>query len=210
LTPEVKEINEHVSGGFIVAKREFEGGGQVNPEEDTVLEGFKGFIINVGVGSVLAHGLEDGSVKVTSLVVFSVREQVVNWGPRKVPVSKMSLIEALEDVFSRLVEVADVHGDEEVLVILAVEDTLDRGEHGGVQSNDFSNINVGIRVVTSREGTSEVVESLEVLEIGFSGNIVPAGDGVGLGKVESSPDSIVIIVEVENGSINGSGGFLRV
>jgi hypothetical protein len=175
LSPFEEEVNKDLSRCVIVAERELERSGQVVPEEDTVLEGFNGFIESILVGSVIAHGLEDGSISITSLVVASSIKQVVDASPSEVPVSDMSLvIDFLEDIFNGLVEVANVHGNEEVLVILAVEDTLDGLIHGGIQSNDFREIDVNVGVVSSNESTSEVVESLEVLEIGFSGNIVPA------------------------------------
>jgi hypothetical protein len=154
--------------------------------------------------------LEDGSISITSLVVASSIKQVVDASPSEVPVSDMSLvIDFLEDIFNGLVEVANVHGNEEVLVILAVEDTLDGLIHGGIQSNDFSEIDVNVGVVSSNESTSEVVESLEVLEIGLSSDVIPARDGVGLGKIEISPDSIVIIIEIKDCSVDGEGNSLR-
>jgi len=211
LAPEEEEGDFSFSGGFVVAEGKFEGGGQVNPEEAAVLEGFKSFGINVGVASVVAHGLEDRTISVTSLVVFSVGEQVVDGSPSKIPITHMSfVIEGVEDVFEGLVEGVDSSSLHKILIILAVDDALEGFVHGDVQGNDFSGIDVDVGVITSNEGTSEVVEGLEVLEIVFSGDVVPAGDGIGLGEIESSPETIVIIIKIKEGSIDGIVDFFRV
>jgi hypothetical protein len=150
--------------------------------------------------------LEDRSICITSLVVFSVSEQVVNGSPREVPITEMSLvIHIVHDVFKGLVEGIDSHSLEEILVILAVEDALEGFVEGGIQSDNFSGIDISVGVVSSRERASKVIESLEVLEIVFSGNVVPACDGIGLGKIEISPESIVIIIKVKSGSVDGGG-----
>jgi len=191
---------------FIVTEGKFERSGQVNPEEDTILEGLEGFEIDVSEGSVVGNGLEDGAICHTSLIVFSISEIVVDGSPVKVPVSEMSLIiHVVQEVFESLVECVNSHNLEEVLVVLAVEDALKRVVEGGIQGNDFSGIDLSVGVVSSRESTSEVVESLEILEIVLSGDVVPAFNGIGLGEIERSPETIVIIVQIKDGTVDCGG-----
>jgi len=208
LAPEEEEGDFGFSGCGVVAERKFVGGGQVNPEETTVLESFKSFEISVGVASILADVLEDGSICVTSLIVISVREHVEDGSPSNIPITDVTfVIEGVEDVFKSLVEGVDSSSLHKVLIILTVHDTLEGFVHGGIQGNDFSGIDVDVGVITSNESTSKVVESLEVLEIVFSGDVVPAFNGIGLGEIEISPETIVIIIEVEDGSVDGEGNI---